>query len=90
MRLQRVEAVDTLIRNEGMILLYPRQLVRLAPIGEEIYLAAKDPIELGTLAAHLGAVFGAPQGRSLREATREVALELIEQGVLRRLEDQHS
>ena len=83
MILQRVDAVDTLFREEGALLLYARELVSLSPLGEEIYLAAGHPVAVEDLAAHLRDVFGAPDGADLLDATRAAVTDLIARGVLR-------
>lgn len=82
MILQRVEPVDVLARPEGTLLLYERELVRLSPLGGEIFAGAARPVPLEDLADRLAAAFGAPEG-DLLDATRVAVQQLVTMGVLR-------
>lgn len=82
--LQRLEPTDALTRDEGTLLLYETSVIRLSPLGEEVFSATDRPITLADLADHLAAVFGAPEG-GLLEATEEVVHQLELCGVLHRL-----
>lgn len=82
---QRVEPVDTLFREEGSLLLYERELVRVSPIGEEIFAVTAEPMTVEGLAAHLTSLFGSPEGDAV-EATRVAVEQLLAKGVLREVE----
>lgn len=82
MIVHRVEPVDSLFRAEGALVLYERELVRLSPLGEEIFVAAQRPVGLEDLARHLAQVFGVPAGDPL-EATGAAVRDLVARGVLR-------
>ena len=69
MRYVRVEPVETLVRAEGVLVLYERELVQLSPLGGEMFAACAEERTLGELTEHLTAVFGRPPGDP-EEATR--------------------
>lgn len=82
MRYVRVEPVETLVRAEGVLVLYERELVQLSPLGGEMFAACAEERTLGELTEHLTAVFGRPPGDP-EEATRIALESLVAREVLR-------
>lgn len=83
-RVCRVDPVDELRRDEGVLLLYERNLVRLSVLGDEIYRVSEQPRTVAELALHLAEVFG--QADVDTEAATEAAVtQLLAEGVLREL-----
>lgn len=83
MKVQRCHAIDTLVRDQEMAVLFEAgTLVRLSDLSAAIFELAVRPVEVETLAAELAARFGAPHGRTSLGATQDAVAELISHGVL--------
>lgn len=80
--LHRVEPVDHLETEEGELVLYERELVALNPLASVVFALCAQPTTMEALAVHLAEVFGAPDGVSVLEATRDIVDQLVARGVL--------
>ncbi|WP_404381891.1 hypothetical protein LL946_14640 [Knoellia locipacati] len=86
MRVQRrADEVTDLLTRDGVTVVMARgQLVRLSPLSAMILALAEERIEYDELARQLEERFGAPEGRSALDATKDAVTEMIRLGVLRR------
>lgn len=81
MRYVRVEPVETLVRAEGVLVLYERELVQLSPLGGEMFAACAEERTLGELTEHDPRSSGGR--RDPEEATRIALESLVSREVLR-------
>ena len=84
MRVQRRQPTDVLSRQGERVVLVDGRLVRLSPISSAIWDLTAEPIDIEQLAGELEELFGAPQGRSSLDATKDAVVDLVHHGVLRR------
>ena len=84
MRVQRRQPTDVLSRQgERVVLVDDGRLVRLSPISSAMWDLTAEPIDVEQLAGELEELFGAPQGRSTLDATKDAVADLVHHGVLR-------
>lgn len=83
MRVQRRQPTDVLSRQGERVVLVDGRLVRLSPISSAMWDLTAEPIDVEQLAGELEELFGAPQGRSTLDATKDAVADLVHHGVLR-------
>lgn len=83
MKVQRREVTDAITRDGETALLVDGALVRLGALGAMIYALTEEPVEIGHLARTLESHFGAPEGRTSLDATKDAVAELVRHMVLR-------
>jgi len=87
MTYRRVEPVDVLLGDEGALILLEHRLIRLSPLGGEVFERCTSPATLEQLAGHLAATFGTPPDASPLDATRTIVDQMVALGVLVDLPD---
>lgn len=85
MTIRLIPPVDQLSRDDGALLLYEGNLLRLSPIAAAVADLARDGIDFEHLVTSLEARFGVPDTGSTK-ATRAIVTELIDRGVIHAIE----
>lgn len=86
MTIRLIPPVDQLSRDDGALLLYEGNLLRLSPIAAAVADLARDGIDFEDLVTSLEARFGVPDTGSTTQATRAIVTELIDRGVIHAIE----
>lgn len=84
--LTRVEPVDRLDLDDGVLLLYGRTVIRLTDLGRAVVEMCDRPLTEAEIADRLAAEFGEPPAGGLLEATHRLVEDLLSGDVLRRVE----
>lgn len=82
--LVRVEPVDVLALDGGVLLLFERTVVRLSDLGRTIVELCAQPRTEAEIARYLATTFGTPPDQTLEDATSQAIQALLADGVLRR------
>jgi hypothetical protein len=82
-KVQRRQPTDAVTRDGETAVLVGGHAVRLSPLSSEIFDLTGEPITVEELARQLEARFGAPQGRSTHDATKDAVADMVHHGVLR-------
>ncbi|WOP17197.1 PqqD family protein [Raineyella sp. LH-20] len=85
-RVTRVEPVDRLELDDGVLLLYDRTVIRLTDLGRAVVEMCEQPLTEAEIAERLAAEFGEPPEGGLLEATHRLVEDLLSGDVLRRAE----
>lgn len=79
----RVEPVDLLMTEDGALLLYDREVLRLSLLAGAVFEWCAEPRTVAELARLLVDEFGAPPSGDIEDATAAIVAELRDRGVLR-------
>ena len=82
MTVRRRRARDVLVRDGETAVLVTGRVVRLGELSSMIYALCAEPIEVEQLARALETSFGAPEGISVVQATKDAVADLVRHGVL--------
>ena len=82
-RVVRVEPVDSLPVDDGLLLLYEREVIKVATLGQVIFDYCDEPRTASQVAAELARECGEPPDAELEAATRTILDDLLSSGVLR-------
>jgi hypothetical protein len=84
-KVQRREASDMLTRDGETAVLVDGVLVRLSELSALVHDLTEEPVDVVNLAHVLESRFGAPEGRTALDATRDAVADLVRHGILREL-----
>jgi hypothetical protein len=82
MRVRRAGLIDVLTRDGETAVLVDGHILRLSALGAAVLELTEDWVDIEVLAGELGDRFGAPAGRTPREATVDAIADMVRNGVL--------
>jgi hypothetical protein len=82
-KVRRREATDVLTRDGETVVLVDGVLVRLSELSALVYDLTEEPVDVVHLAQRLESRFGAPEGGTSLDATKDAVAHLVRHGILR-------